>query len=121
MKKTICLLCVLAVALSLVGCKSKKNENAVIEIEGNPTTGYEWTAKADNEGIVSIGVEYKQDASADNKTGVGGKYTFTIAGVKEGQTNIVFTYSRSWEPDEVNDETKTYQVTVDKNLNVTVK
>ncbi len=117
MKKIFCGILVLALVFSLSACSKKEPENATIEIKGNPTTGYEWTYKAETNGIVAVSDEYKQDSSGGG-TGAGGTYIFVLSGIKEGETTLTFTYSRSWEPNPDTDATKVYKVTVDKKLNV---
>jgi len=109
------LLISLLTCLFIVGCSNKENSNIVIELEGNPTTGYEWTCEINDENIASVEVEYispKTDA-----LGAPGKYNITLTGKKEGETKLVCKYARSWEETEY-DETKTYNIEVDSNLNI---
>lgn len=76
-----------------------------VTLEGNPTTGYEWTGKVDNPGVLSISEgEYKPYAAADGVTGSGGVYEFTVTPVSEGAAQARFSYARSWEVDELGEE-----------------
>lgn len=72
----------------------------VVILEGNPTTGYEWTAETSDPEITDIlTLDYiPNDADAD-AVGVGGVYIGSVAtsGKKTGSCVVTFTYARSWE------------------------
>jgi predicted secreted protein len=91
-----------------------------IDLESNPTTGYEWKYDIDNEGIIKqVSKVYKQDEAEKGILGSGGKDIWTFEGIKEGSTQVTFKYLRSWEGEVV--KTKTFIFTVDKELGITVK
>lgn len=94
MKKT---LIILFMSLFLVGCS--KNNKIGISLEGNATTGYEWTYSISNEEILE---ETKNEYITKDTglVGASGVYNFEFKGLKEGTTNITFIYSRSWETEE---------------------
>ena len=108
----------------LVGCKDKEIKEVdspeVIELEGNPTTGYEWTCVVKDEKIAKVESIFKPDETTSEITGEGGTYLFTVTGLKEGKTTITCKYSRNWE-ETANDEVRQYNVTVDKNLKVSIE
>lgn len=72
----------------------------VVILEGNPTTGYEWTAETSDPEITdTLTLDYiPNDADAD-AVGVGGVYIGSVAtsGKKTGSCVVTFTYARSWE------------------------
>lgn len=123
MKKNLIYLFIL---LSLTGCgKEKKSSNVpptktntTITLEGNETTGYTWTCTEENN-YLKIKSTYQEDTKKDEDiTGVGGIYTITLTGLKEGTTELTCQYKRDWE--EEAEETRTYPVEIDKNLKVRV-
>ena len=123
MKKNLIYLFIL---LSLTGCgKEKKSSNVTptktnttITLEGNETTGYTWTCTEENN-YLKIKSTYQEDTKKDEDiTGVGGIYTITLTGLKEGTTELTCQYKRDWE--EEAEETRTYPVEIDKNLIVKV-
>lgn len=123
MKKPIIYLFIL---LSLTGCSKEKQEkkttketkNTTITLKGNETTGYTWECTEGNN-YLKIKSTYQEDTKEDEEmTGVGGKYTITLTGVKEGTTELTCHYKRQWE--EEAEETRTYPVEIDKNLKVKV-
>ena len=108
----------------LVGCKNKEitetTSPELIELEGNPTTGYEWICNVKDENIAKVESIFKPDETVSNITGEGGTYLFTVTGLKKGNTTITCNYSRNWE-ETINDEIKEYSVTVDKKLKVSIE
>lgn len=66
--------------------------------DGNPTTGFMWDCQIKNEGAVALReMHYVSDANAENLLGAGGKYTFVLEGVQQGEAIVVFQYARPWE------------------------
>lgn len=122
MKNKVVLLSILSITcLFLSGCGKKEvNVNATIELEGNPTTGYEWTCVSSDSNVVTLESIYKSNNVDSDVVGAGGTYTITLTGVKEGTSTVTCNYKRSWELTE-SDKEKTYEVSVDKDLQVTYK
>lgn len=108
---------VAAAALCLLLCACQSGvKSFILEFEGNPTTGYEWTvASADPSGIVEIEREYEPFAGGD--AGTGGMYTFTVTALQSGETTLEFWYARPWESVQPL-EKKVYAVSVNEYLNV---
>ncbi|MCL2492175.1 MAG: protease inhibitor I42 family protein [Coriobacteriia bacterium] len=107
---------VMICATTLVGCK--KDKQFTVKLDGNPTTGFEWTYTMEPDGIVKeVSNDYTQDAAPPGYTGVGGTYTWVFEGVEPGKATLVFEYARSWEDDPPAD-TVTYTLTVDDDLRI---
>ncbi|MBQ6570067.1 MAG: protease inhibitor I42 family protein [Clostridia bacterium] len=107
----------------LLGCGAKSKTKTdptkfVVELEGNPTTGYQWDCRIIDENIVKLsGSNYQQSDNPEGLVGVGGTYKFVIEALAEGETDVVFTYSRPWENTDPA-ETVTYHFTVDASKNI---
>ncbi len=69
----------------------------VIALEGNPTTGYEWSCEVDGDCVSGGDYEYVQDSTDEMLVGVGGVFTFRFTPTKAGTATLHFDYARSWE------------------------
>lgn len=79
-----------------------------ISLESNPTTGYKWEAKFDENFL-----KLKSDTlsrPSEALVGQGGTQTFGFLPVKVGETTIEFLYKRPWEKEPT--KKKQYKVTV---------
>lgn len=79
--------------------------NYILEKEGQPTAGYEWTATSDDESIVVVTItnnlaDLAKDEHETLLVGVPVTYTIEFAGVKEGETSVHLVYKRSFEDSE---------------------
>ncbi|MCL2806709.1 MAG: protease inhibitor I42 family protein [Coriobacteriia bacterium] len=120
MKKGLLLLVVAMCAAGLpAGCiTSLGHDRAVVKLNGNPTTGYNWSHSITPEGIVELeSVDYKQDRASSQMTGVGGTFTFTFVALNQGNAEIIFAYEREWE-DQPPVNTAVYRATVDADNNL---
>jgi inhibitor of cysteine peptidase len=90
----------------------KVGEDLTIELESNPTTGYEWkmTTKPDAS-ILGLTTD-TYEAPTSSLAGAPGKRIFRFKALKAGKTTIVFENSRSWEKDEPPAQTHTVAVEV---------
>ena len=126
MKKCLSVFGVLCLTLSLVGCSGnhvfgQTDSQTTVELEGNPTTGYEWTYELSNPRIIrEVSYEYIGYQGDEEVVGVGGVFVFSFAGLTEGETEITFNYSRSWEEDIPPKETVVYLAVVDSNNTLTL-
>ena len=69
----------------------------VIELESNPTTGYDWAIiSADGLKVEKEYVPSQHDAMV---CGAGGKDVFTVKADSPGTYKLVLSYERSWEKD----------------------
>jgi inhibitor of cysteine peptidase len=125
MKKIIFIVVIMILCVGiLVGCESSKdNTDKVfqIQLDGNPTTGYEWDYSMDKEGIVKeVSAEYVQDSADEDIEGAGGTYIFEFSGVEEGDVTLTFEYARPWEEVEP-PQTVIYKLHVGGSGNITQK
>lgn len=76
-----------------------KGDVLEITLEGNPTTGYNWTQVSGNDKVLMpVGTyTYKQNPAAAEMVGVGGKFTFNFKAIGVGATHLKFSYQRPWE------------------------
>ncbi|MCL2484723.1 MAG: protease inhibitor I42 family protein [Endomicrobia bacterium] len=92
-------------------------KQAVISLDGNPTTGYSWTYRQTNEGIVRE-VSSKYESEQSDLMGRGGTFIFVFKGINKGETELIFEYLRPWEEGIKPIETKTYIFKVDANKHI---
>lgn len=82
---------------------AKVGEIIVIELDGNATTGYAWVERPGRSDSVleSAGNEYKPREMPVGMVGGPGKSFFRYLVKAPGKTELVFGYSRPWEPQTV--------------------
>lgn len=68
-----------------------------ISLKSNPSTGYKWQAKFD-ENIVTL-VKETYEKPPEKLIGAAGQQVFVFRPVKTGDTEIEFVYQRPWEKD----------------------
>lgn len=66
-------------------------------LDGNPTTGYRWTASYNEEMVALVGKDYQTDTRSGNLVGQGGHDYWRFKALKAGTTEIKMTYARPWE------------------------
>ena len=74
-------------------------QTLVIELPGNPTTGYQWSITGiEGKAFRSLGEpQYRSSPAPSDQVGVGGTYTAVFRAVSAGTTEIQLDYRRSWE------------------------
>jgi len=90
-----------------------------VNLEGNPTTGYSWSA--DGDGLTVVGDPngtYVMDEAAPGMVGVGGTFTFTYEAETDGIYTITAGYARPWETDVEPADAFTLTVIVNSNAPV---
>ena len=89
----------------------KAGQTLIVNLEGNPTTGYTWeAAELDEQVLRQVGeAEFKPETDA---IGSGGVQTLRFETVNSGQTTLNLVYHRSWEAEEEPAETFSVQVVV---------
>lgn len=89
----------------------KVGEEFVVELESNPSTGYDWTVttKPDDTILGLTGDNYEPSDPA--MPGAPGNRVWRYKALKAGDTKIVYSYARSFEPDVP--PIKTHTVTVE--------
>ena len=75
------------------------NQEFVIALDSNPTTGYDWEESYDNNMLSLVEKEYSPDEKAPGLVGAGGTQYFRFKALKAGKTEITVNYKRSWETD----------------------
>jgi inhibitor of cysteine peptidase len=89
------------------------NQEFTIELQANPTTGYDWQPVFDAGLLSLVKKDYKQDDhSGQQLVGSGGTDFFTFKALKAGETNIKFTYYRSWETPKTEDKQLIFNILI---------
>jgi inhibitor of cysteine peptidase len=96
----------LAAATSVIAAGPKdlaRGDGTVLELPGNPSTGYSWrldAAKSENASIVTIEdlgyVKSDPPPGEKRRMGAPAPYHFRITGVAEGTAKLVFEYVQPW-------------------------
>lgn len=95
-------------------------EQFEFELEGNPTTGYSWEIVETDEEFIAVSKEYIADETEENVVGRGGKYHFTVNGIKKGSCNLKCAYMRSWEGENSALKSIVYDLYVNEDKTITV-
>lgn len=69
----------------------------IIALDSNPTTGYGWEESYDNSMLNLVDDRYEPDEKAAGLVGAGGTQYFRFNALKAGQTEITLVYKRPWE------------------------
>ncbi len=95
-----------------VSCASSKfsSRKTQIQLEGNPTTGYTWIFKIEDESIIRVEEDFQYFGN-DGIVGAPGIFTYTVHSLKPGRTMLKFEYKRPWEEKEPA-QTCLYEITV---------
>ncbi len=72
-------------------------EEFIIALDSNPTTGYDWEESHDNSVLNLVDDRYEPDEKAAGLVGAGGTQYFRFKALKAGQTEITLVYKRPWE------------------------
>ena len=90
------------------------NQEFVIALGSNPTTGYSWQESYDETMLELVGGESTYKESKEAKQGVvgaGGIEYFRFKALKAGETEITLVYKRPWEEEIV--EQKIFTVNIE--------
>ena len=124
MKKVLLLVAVVAVSLA-VGCVGEVktytdsgqaisigvNQEFIIALGSNPTTGYGWQESHDETVLELVEKTYKAGEKAEQgAVGAGGVEFFRFKALKTGKTEITLVYKRPWEEKAV--DQKVFTVTI---------
>jgi len=74
--------------------QAKVSEPFIIELECNPTTGYQWRLTLDESSVKLVDQHYQ---TAGGGFGGGGLERFVLQPIKGGKTSIRAAYKRQWE------------------------
>lgn len=88
------------------------NQEFVIALGSNPTTGYSWHENYDENMIKLVEKTYELGEEAkEGVVGAGGIEYFRFKALQAGKTEIIVTYKRPWEKEEV--EQKVFPVNIE--------
>ena len=126
MKKFLILITVAVIATSLVaGCVGEVktyidsgqtidigvNQEFVIAIGANPTTGYDWEVSLDEAILELVEKTYKLAEEAEHEiVGAGGVDYFRFRALKAGEAEITMVYKRSWEEEGIDQKVFTVNI-----------
>ncbi len=92
---------------------AKLNQEFIIALEANPTTGYDWQPVFDSAFVSQVKKDYQQDDNNGQPlVGQGGTDYFTFKAIKAGETKITLTYFRPWETPKTEDQQKVFNIIV---------
>lgn len=86
-------------------------ETFSIELESNPTTGYEWHADFDSN-KVKLKEKTFEPAKSNENIGAAGREVLVFETIAEGSSIIRFDYKRSWETS--GDESLEFKIEAEK-------
>jgi len=90
----------------------KKGDKFLVILDSNPTTGYSWEINVDSNYVQFIDKDFVSE-SEGQMVGVGGQETFNFTALESGQTEITFSYLRSWEKDVEPIKKKVYNIIIE--------
>jgi len=73
-------------------------EEILVKLEANPTTGYTWAVDSDVDGSLRLVGEIEFE-SESNLAGAGGKQMLRFKALTPGEGNLTLIYHRPFEPD----------------------
>ena len=74
------------------------NQEFIIALDSNPTTGYSWQASYDESVLELVGKSYEMGEEAkQGVVGAGGVEYFQFKVLKAGKNEITLVYKRPWE------------------------
>jgi len=89
------------------------NQEFVIALGSNPTTGYGWQESYDENMLELVEKTYKLGKEAEQGVvGAGGVEYFRFKPLKAGKTEITLVYKRPWEEPTPQDVTKVFTVNI---------
>jgi inhibitor of cysteine peptidase len=78
------------------------NQEFVIALGSNPTTGYSWQANYDETTLRLVEKTYEPgEAAKEGTVGAGGIEYFRFQALQAGKTEITLTYKRPWEEEKL--------------------
>ena len=95
----------------------------MVELPGNPTTGYSWRVKAYDKGILKL-VSRRYDRTSNRMQGIassaqttrigqGGVFMFSFKSIAAGKTTLEFVYTRPWEKNQKVSEADQFNIEVE--------
>ena len=100
------------------------NQEFVIALGSNPTTGYSWQASYDKTMLELVGGQSTYKPAKEAKelvVGAGGVEYFQFKALKTGETEITLVYRRPWEEPTPQDVTKVFTISIEKAFPINFK
>ncbi len=91
----------------------KVNEEFVIALEANITTGFNWVEVFDESMLTLVNRTYIPDENEEGREGVGGTDHLRFKALQTGNTQIELTYKQPWEEDSEDDATLIFNVVIE--------
>jgi inhibitor of cysteine peptidase len=92
---------------------TRVNQEFVIALGSNPSTGYSWQAAYDEKALTLVEQTYKErDNTGEQIVGADGTEYFKFKSLSKGETEVTFTYRRPWEEPSAEDQTVVFTVNV---------
>ena len=85
------------------------DQQFIITLESNPTTGYQWKADFDQSLLRLVGSKF-ESSEQEGAVGAGGKQSFTFQGLDQGQTCVTLGYQRPQEERPVDEKVFTVNI-----------
>jgi len=87
------------------------NQQFVIALNSNPTTGYNWEESYDEAMLKLVESKYEPGKQAEEgMVGAGGTQYFRFQSLKTGKTEITLAYKRSWETESADQKVFTVDI-----------
>lgn len=80
----------------------RPQEEAIVTLPSNPTTGYSWemVEQGVDAAVVVVSKEFRTSAGAAGSVGAGGLEYFRLRLLKAGRFTVTFVYRRPWEKEQ---------------------
>jgi inhibitor of cysteine peptidase len=96
---------------------SAVNQELLIDLPGNPGTGFSWAIEHAPAFLKQIGEEeYVPDKPSGNMVGAGGAFRWRFLAQEKGTDTLRFVYRRPWEKGKSPADTAEYRVVVEERL-----
>lgn len=89
--------------------ETKNEQEFSITLEANPTTGYQWDLDYDEDYLELVDRKY-ETLVQEGIVGAGGEEIFKFKALKSGETQITFSYLRTWEDSSIDE--KVYEIVI---------
>jgi inhibitor of cysteine peptidase len=88
----------------------KRGDTLIVELEGNPTTGFQWEVESVDTAILKRQGDAEFKAEKPGLPGSQGVFVFTFGAEGSGQTDLEMIYHQSW--DKETPPSQTFDVSV---------
>jgi inhibitor of cysteine peptidase len=88
----------------------KRGDTLIVELEGIPTTGFQWEVTSVNEAVLKQEGDPEYKDSEPGRMGGGGLLIFSFKALGTGRTELKMVYHQPWEKDTL--PAKTFDINV---------